>query len=855
MQKHHVHTYTNDTCFRTVLRTVFVSALTLLCLYAALWMVQDIFPDWRMGKRAQIWACMIIFLTVGIYEAPGFLCPKYKWVCRIFLPVLFGAAAYRYIKPWRIAFEDGSCAFASQFLEKYNKHLRTSFSIWHGKEEWLTASFAAWSIGMMLILLLLALFTGRRIFLLLLPGAVLAGELLVGYAPQWKGIGLFFAAVLLAFSGEGDGRWIDLQLHRQQTDTLGRQLCGSLPVICAAAGALALICVSGMAFEHAALKLMDQAPKIKEFQRNAEYTIANYVSSFFTTGEETVSNRKPYYTGREVMKITASKKPASDLYLKGFCGTDYEDGKWVCREEPFTNACQQAEYEQEDVSRQLLQETYNAFANGFTMEDFYSSSYEDQAQKKREKEIDYTITYTGLKSRTAYLPYLIDYSDKGDERQFQADAAIRKARGQNAFTVRGWNSGIYYGTAQLMPTGRQSDLSKWYDEFVKREYLSEPAQKDTVPKISVEDYLETIMPSKGKDYPVIISVSLAVGDNRTSAHTSIRKREVMDLFSNLQQVMRQSKEMFEINHIRMLETLIVSAMLKQNATYSTQLDPIEQGEDAIHYFLMKSHKGYCVHFASAAAFMLREIGVPVRYASGYVVRKKSFHKSEEGYTASVADNSAHAWIEIYLNQIGWVPIDVTPGDYTTEMQQNQQTASNAEAKTHTEKPDKQPAQAQKPQPEKKQPSKKNPLPAAAKFPGKAFGQKMLVWIAGISCCVLGIVFWRGRRKYLLFPQKQMQQGQYQNAVSRINRRLYRRLYLHGKIRKKGMTDTQYRQILESTYRQIGQDDWERYMQVAKAAAFSNGGVHKEDAYFCEEVYERVCSKRKARTQADREKHG
>lgn len=845
MHKHQVYKQTKDTYLRVVLRTLFLNSLTLLCFYAALWMIQDIFPDWQMGGRAQIWAGGFIFITIAIYEAAGYILPSYQWACRLLLPVLYGIAAYRYIKPWQIEFEDGGLAFATQFLEKYNKHLRTSFSIWHGKEEWIQDSFAVWAIGITILLLLLALFTGRRIFLLLLPGFVLAGELLVGYTPKWRGMALFFIAVLFAYSGEGDGRWIDLPIHRQrQKHTLGIELLGSLPVICAAAVALLLAAVSGPAFHHAASKLMEQAPKVKEFQRIAEYVVSNFAASFFTSREEDVNNRMPYYTGKEVMDITASKKPAADLFLKGFCGTDYENGKWVCREEAFQDACQQAGYGQEDTSRHLLQVTYDAFADGVTIADVSSSYYEEPDQKRQKRKIDYTITYTGLTNHIAYLPYLLDYSDREDERQLQSDTAVRKPRGRKTFTVHGYNCGINYGTSQIIPPGWQTDISKWYDDFVKHTYLSVPAQKALQPIVTVEDYLETIMPSEGENYPAVISISLAIGENE-NIHTSIRKREIVELFHSLQQELQQVEDALVINHIRMMETLIISAMLKQNSTYSTQLDTLAQGEDAVHCFLMKSHKGYCVHFASAAVLLLRESGVPARFASGYVVRKKAFHKSEGGYAASVVDNNAHAWVEIYLEQIGWVPIDVTPGDYTTGTQGNQPLSpgTNAQA-SNAAQPDKKPEQPSAPQPEQKEPAKTGQLTAIKKLHIGAYFQKVLLLFAGFSVCVLGVAACHLRRKYLALPQKEIRAGQYQQAVSRMNRRLYRKLYLLGKIRRKSLTDAQYRNVLESTYPHIRQEDWAHYMQVAKAAAFSDGGVCKEDACFCEKVYERVCGRRK-----------
>lgn len=72
------------------------------------------------------------------------------------------------------------------------------------------------------------------------------------------------------------------------------------------------------------------------------------------------------------------------------------------------------------------------------------------------------------------------------------------------------------------------------------------------------------------------------------------------------------------------------------------------------HFLTQSRQGYCVHFASAAAVMLRALDIPARYVSGYVA-------VVQGGRADVPDSAAHAWVEYYLDGFGWLPLEATPG--------------------------------------------------------------------------------------------------------------------------------------------------------------------------------------------------
>ena len=74
------------------------------------------------------------------------------------------------------------------------------------------------------------------------------------------------------------------------------------------------------------------------------------------------------------------------------------------------------------------------------------------------------------------------------------------------------------------------------------------------------------------------------------------------------------------------------------------------------YFLTQSRAGYCVHFATATATMLRALGIPARYASGYRATIP-----EEGTITDVTDMDTHAWAEVYLSGLGWIPIESTPG--------------------------------------------------------------------------------------------------------------------------------------------------------------------------------------------------
>ena len=97
-----------------------------------------------------------------------------------------------------------------------------------------------------------------------------------------------------------------------------------------------------------------------------------------------------------------------------------------------------------------------------------------------------------------------------------------------------------------------------------------------------------------------------------------------------------------------------AALLETLAAYDLNTPAMEPGEDFIEHFLSEG-RGYCVHFATAGAMLLRMQGIPARYAAGYVTQLGDQGRSR------VLDSDAHAWVEIYLDGYGWYPVEMTPG--------------------------------------------------------------------------------------------------------------------------------------------------------------------------------------------------
>ncbi len=81
----------------------------------------------------------------------------------------------------------------------------------------------------------------------------------------------------------------------------------------------------------------------------------------------------------------------------------------------------------------------------------------------------------------------------------------------------------------------------------------------------------------------------------------------------------------------------------------------DEGEDFAQWFLEDYRKGCCVHFATATAVLLRAVGVPTRYVTGYA------REVPRTTWTAVLETHAHAWVEYYEPLMGqWIRLETTP---------------------------------------------------------------------------------------------------------------------------------------------------------------------------------------------------
>ena len=99
----------------------------------------------------------------------------------------------------------------------------------------------------------------------------------------------------------------------------------------------------------------------------------------------------------------------------------------------------------------------------------------------------------------------------------------------------------------------------------------------------------------------------------------------------------------------------IGRLVRESAKYDRMTDTVPAGtQDLARWFMENGDTGYCTHFATAATVLLRAAGIPARYVTGYLAH------TQGGLYSKVTTDEAHAWVEYYLEGVGWQVLEVTP---------------------------------------------------------------------------------------------------------------------------------------------------------------------------------------------------
>lgn len=307
-----------------------------------------------------------------------------------------------------------------------------------------------------------------------------------------------------------------------------------------------------------------------------------------------------YRTGTAHLELEATVEPSETLYLRGFGGGEYTGGDWIrsSDEALFANIMARPDWQDNEIS----------IANRYYGMYFVMNGSMQGDEDELPEAVTLTIRHCNGVYGNAYVPY---YSQRNNSwYNYDYDDYYGYGSQREGYVYR------YYEQKDMMIDW--NNVSEVFEE-----------QRDWYRRLQ-EAYVEEIQ----------------------TAYTQVPET----LLPRLTELCRENPQ-------ESLEdiTAFILYTLHSNASYTLTPGWAPLNEDIVEYFLFEGGRGYCEHFAVTATLMYRLYGIPARYATGYMVQPSDFELQENGTWKAVAtDESAHAWVEIFLEDYGWTPVEATP---------------------------------------------------------------------------------------------------------------------------------------------------------------------------------------------------
>lgn len=349
--------------------------------------------------------------------------------------------------------------------------------------------------------------------------------------------------------------------------------------------------------------------------------------------------------------LVSLPKNSPQTYLRGFVGADYMAGSW-------TEALDRAEfisYTRRFFGRPVALENYgDSFTNTNRILQYLFDS-NAVTEKSRfpiyQGEID--VRRRGADENYVYAPYgaifqgFIGESNDFIPNEYFTPDGDRGYRQSN-------ETGFVFSTIYNR-NGYPSLFAFSDDEFLSSGTIRFSDLEGHIHDYSLEQLLEFY-----REYQ----------DYARSAYTAVNP-EIWAVLSEAVADCREDTLFGKVEY--------VCNYLSENYSYSTNPPKNKENIDPLLFFIRDSKTGYCMHFASTGVMMLRMLGIPARFAEGYVVKTSDIEAGEENWTdllqirdqsglsiqeeqyvtVAVKDDCAHAWAEILIPGYGWYPIEMT----------------------------------------------------------------------------------------------------------------------------------------------------------------------------------------------------
>ncbi len=356
----------------------------------------------------------------------------------------------------------------------------------------------------------------------------------------------------------------------------------------------------------------DRPEDMKALRSNIKESISDFIDYIIGQDHDgSLKEGRLYQMDDRIIKnrryMTIELPFREQTYLRGFVGVTYDTDRWLPYDETNKNEWLESSYASTGYYPQNAQ---GILAN---------AQIKDNAVAKQTMA---TVSISNLRRKkdyaySAYIPYY------GNGFTYTGDTIVTPVN-KSAYSYTAFMDNRNFYSANLTDlyyTDEFQSIWEEYQKYVKDVYTDLPSNMPEIQSI-VDDLKE------GKKYGY-------------STHS----------FTNLETADR------------------IRAYLADKMEYSLEVDKLPKDTDFVSWVVSgDAKKGYSAHYASTLAVMMRLAGIPTRYVEGYVITREDYKtavNNGDGYfTMDLTDLSAHAWIEVYETNYGWIPIEATPGFYS-----------------------------------------------------------------------------------------------------------------------------------------------------------------------------------------------
>lgn len=161
---------------------------------------------------------------------------------------------------------------------------------------------------------------------------------------------------------------------------------------------------------------------------------------------------------------------------------------------------------------------------------------------------------------------------------------------------------------------------------------------------------------KGTVYSVLSDISVMNGRTFSSGEDTGDLQKYLQLPDNLSSRVKELGGTLTQNMQGSLaKAEAIESYLRTNYYYTLNTVLKHPDSDVLDRFLFEQKQGHCEYFATSMVVMLRTIGVPARFATGYAADRKN---AITGYY-EVRRKNAHAWVEAFIEGYGWMTFEPT----------------------------------------------------------------------------------------------------------------------------------------------------------------------------------------------------